>query len=162
VSLDERGAESAEMSRWQGQIEARLVAIREDMEGRDKRYTERAEAQDKAVSAALAAQKEAVAAALAASDKAVEKAEVTAEKWRESANEWRGAMSDRDRELPSRRELDAATQKLEAMIAPLTTYVTAQQGRQQGIGVSANVVATLAGLLLTMVGLIVAAYIATH
>jgi hypothetical protein len=126
--VDDKGADTNEMARWQGQIEATIDSIRLDMEGRDKRYTERAEAQDKAVSAALAAQKEAVAAALAASDKAVEKAEATAEKWRASANEWRGAMSDRDRELPSRREVTGEVMRLEATIKPLTAYVAAQSG----------------------------------
>lgn len=61
-------------------------------------------AQEIAVDKALAAAKEAVVAALAASEKAVDKAEVSAERWRNSANEWRGAMSDRERDFLSRKE----------------------------------------------------------
>ncbi len=62
-------------------------------------------AQDKAVQAALVAQEKAVQAALAASNKAVDKAEAAAREWQQSANEWRGAMSDREYSFVSRREL---------------------------------------------------------
>lgn len=71
---------------------------------------------EKALQAALTAQKEAVSAALDAADKAVTKAEANAEKWRENANEWRGAMSDRDRELPSRREVESLVGGIEARL----------------------------------------------
>jgi hypothetical protein len=53
-------------------------------------------AAEKAVSAALAAAEKAVAAALAAAEKAREAAEANSEKWRSNANEWRGAMMDRE------------------------------------------------------------------
>jgi hypothetical protein len=59
---------------------------------------------DKAVTTALAAAEKAVAAAQASSEKAIDKAERDAEKWRNNANEWRGAMSDREREFLTRRE----------------------------------------------------------
>ena len=49
---------------------------------------------DKALSAALAAAKE-----------AVNIAEKNAEKWRDQANEWRGAMSDREKKFITRSEL---------------------------------------------------------
>lgn len=55
--------------------------------------------QEKAVAAALAAQEKAVAAALAAAALAVDKAEENAEKWRNASNEWRGAMTDRERDF---------------------------------------------------------------
>jgi hypothetical protein len=54
------------------------------------------DADQKAVTAALAAAEKAVGAALAAAEKAVTKAEDNAEKWRTNANEWRGAMNDRE------------------------------------------------------------------
>ena len=41
----------------------------------------------------------------AAVRRAVAVYEATADKWRDSANEWRGAMSDRERDFVSRREL---------------------------------------------------------
>lgn len=66
----------------------------------DKRF----EDQDKAVQAALASAEKAVGAALVSSEKAVDKAEVSAERWRNNANEWRGAMSDRERDFLTRKE----------------------------------------------------------
>lgn len=47
---------------------------------------------------------EAVEKALASSKEAVNKAEEQAEKWRQNANEWRGAMNDRERTFLTRRE----------------------------------------------------------
>lgn len=68
----------------------------------DRRYSELRDAQQKAIADALAAQEKAVAAALAAAEKAVSVAEANAEKWRINANEWRGAMDDRERNFLSR------------------------------------------------------------
>jgi hypothetical protein len=74
------------------------VSLRDHMtaliDERGRQYDQRFQAQEKAVVAALAAAKEAVTVA-----------EVNAEKWRESANEWRGAMNDRERQFPTRKEL---------------------------------------------------------
>ena len=46
----------------------------------------------------------AVDAALAAAKEAVDKAEAQDVRWREQANEWRGAFSDRERDFLTRRE----------------------------------------------------------
>lgn len=56
----------------------------------------RFESQDKAVSAALEA-----------AEKAVNKAEANAREWQKGANEWRGAMTDRERDFLPRREFYA-------------------------------------------------------
>ncbi len=61
--------------------------IKAMMDERDRRYE-----------ALSAAQKDAVEAALKAAQLAVDKAEAIAEKWRLNANEWRSAMSDKDRQ----------------------------------------------------------------
>jgi hypothetical protein len=66
----------------------------------DRRFDD----QEKAVQAALVAADKGVSAALASAEKAVDKAESSSEKWRASANEWRGAMSDRERDFLTRRE----------------------------------------------------------
>ena len=50
------------------------------------------------------ADQEAVRAALASAEKAVGVAETNAEKWRNSANEWRSAMGDRERNFLTRKE----------------------------------------------------------
>lgn len=83
------------LARVQRGIQVSDISLRDYVESKFQ-------AQEKAVAAALAAQKEAVAAALAAAEKAVAVAEVNAEKWRQNANEWRGAMTDRDRNFLSK------------------------------------------------------------
>jgi len=99
---------------------------------------------EKALQAALLAQEKAVNAALLSSDKAIDKAEANAEKWRASANEWRGAMSDRDRELPSRREVETAmsgiSDRLRAVEVRLENFQSTEQGRRAGVDLSAGVV----------------------
>ncbi len=57
------------------------------MDERDRRYE-----------SLSTAQKEAVESALLSAQRAVDKAESIAEKWRLNANEWRAAMSDKDRQ----------------------------------------------------------------
>lgn len=54
---------------------------------------------DKRLTGLILSQKEAVEIAFASSEKAVVVAENNAERWRENANEWRSAMSDREREF---------------------------------------------------------------
>lgn len=60
--------------------------IKSMMDERDRRYEQM-----------LVAQKESVVTALSSAQLAVDKAEGIAEKWRLNANEWRSAMSDKDR-----------------------------------------------------------------
>jgi hypothetical protein len=71
----------------------------------DRRYTERFDAQEKAVLAALASAEKAVAAALASAERASGVLEVQSKEWRAAANEWRGAMADRERDYPTRTEV---------------------------------------------------------
>jgi len=62
-----------------------------------REYVEqRFEAQDKAVQAALVS-----------AEKAVLKKEEEVERWRANANEWRGAMNDRERDFLTRKEFYA-------------------------------------------------------
>lgn len=117
---------------------AKNVTLREYV---DSMFAER----EKAVEAALAAQEKAVTAALEASDKAISKAEANAEKWRENANEWRGAMSDRDRELPSRREVETALQG----VSDRTSVLERQVARAYGVAAGAI---ALAGIALVLAG----------
>lgn len=71
-----------------------------------KEYFEKLrEADQKAVDIALAAAKEAVGVA-----------EKNSEKWRDNANEWRGAMTDREKSFATRIELDAYKESPPAVI----------------------------------------------
>ena len=117
---------------------------------------------EKAVEAALAAQAKAVAAALEAADKAVTKAEQNAEKWRANANEWRGAMSDRDRELPSRREVEtqmaSVSEKFDSMNGRLViaeAALAASRARLAGMGEQRRDAALGTGTVLAVIGSVV-------
>jgi len=112
---------------------------------------------EKALQAALLAQEKAVAAALAAADKATEKAEANAEKWREAANEWRGAMNDRDRELPSRREVETEFGALRVEVKQLTDYSSSMRGHDSA---ALNTREVVFAVLLVLVG--IAAAISPH
>jgi hypothetical protein len=103
------------------------------------------------VDAMFAEREKAIQAALASADRATAKAEMNAEKWRESANEWRGAMSDRDRELPSRREVESAYQALEGRIAALEKSNDRGEGRTEGFRLSAGMVTGLLSAVLAIV-----------
>jgi dGTP triphosphohydrolase len=106
---------------------------------------------EKALQAALLAAEKAVTAALAASDKAINKAEVNAEKWRESANEWRGAMSDRDRELPSRREVETEFSAMRSELKTLSTYMSMNKGGSALVDRAWATVATVAAVVMAIV-----------
>jgi len=75
----------------------------------DKRYEQR-----------FSSQQEAVRLALASMGVATDKAEANAEKWRNAANEWRGAMSDRDRLLMPRIETEQRLMALSEKINGIT------------------------------------------
>jgi hypothetical protein len=57
-------------------------------------------------------QQTAVNAALVSAEKAVTKAEVNGAEWRASANEWRGAMTDRDAKFATREQVEALSQRV--------------------------------------------------
>ncbi len=75
----------------------------------DKRYEQRFAAQEKAVKDALTS-----------ASIAVDKAEGTAEKWRQNANEWRGTLNDRDRLLMPRIETEQRLKALDDKIVAIT------------------------------------------
>jgi len=108
-------------------LDLRLDHAREQRESdirfndeRDRRYTEVGLEREKAIVAAFQA-----------SEKAIAKAEANAEKWRESANEWRGAMSDRDRELPSRREVEAMETGLAQRLDTVEKHMERTSGKSE-------------------------------
>ncbi len=108
----------------------------------DQRFTD----QEQAVKNALTAQKEAVAAALAASEKAVAVAESNAEKWRASANEWRGAMNDRERSLMPRSEAESMFKGNAEKVDALQARMDRNEGR--GTGLNAGWGYLVAGIML--------------
>jgi len=107
---------------------------------RDRRLDERAIQQEVAVAAALAAAEKAVVAAMAAAEKAVAKAETAQQK-----------------------QADSRTDSTDRENAELRSQIDALRGtRREGVGMTADVVAKLAGFALTAIAIVVSVYIATH
>jgi len=76
-----------------------------------------------------ASDKEAIALALSAAEKAVTKAEAEALAWRQNANEWRGAMTDRERAFLPRTEHAQAVGAMNEKLGPVVERVAAIEGR---------------------------------
>jgi hypothetical protein len=87
---------------------------------------------------------------LQAAKDAVAIAEANAEKWRESANEWRGAMNDRERNLMPRAEAEAESKNNAAKVAALTQRMDLMQGRSTGANWLWTVLLGLLGIALSL------------
>jgi hypothetical protein len=92
-----------------GSLRARFEGHIKVMDERDRRYTEIGDAKDKAITAALAA-----------AEKAVMVAERNAERWRDSANEWRAAMTDKDRNFVTKSALWGYFVGIIGIVVPIT------------------------------------------
>jgi hypothetical protein len=87
-------------------------------------------------------------------------------------NEFRGSLDDLGKTMATRRELEAFAAQLgelrsridvgPAALAALQNQSNIQRGRQEGIGVSANVVAFCVTTLVALVAITVTAYILTR
>ena len=117
------------------------------------RNEQRFTAQQQAIKDALISQKEAVAAALVAAEKAVLVAETNAEKWRASANEWRGAMNDRERNLMPRIEAEKADASNAEKIDALGARIDKAEGRSSGLMIVFAIIAALAVIISMIVTL---------
>lgn len=76
----------------------------------------------------------AILAALASAKEAVLVAEANSEKWRANANEWRAAMTDRDRLYMPRAEFDAYRAATDKSLDDLQKSNQTQEGVRQGLG----------------------------
>ena len=83
------------------------------VDSNDSRYQARFVAQEQAVKDALVSQEKLVAAALESANKAVLVAEENSEKWRANQNEWRAAMTDRERNFATQKDLAAVKERLD-------------------------------------------------
>ena len=114
-------------------IEALRREVNITLNERDRRYTERSSQQDKAVVDALAAAEKAVSAALVAADRAVEKEQANAEKWRDSANEWRQAMNDREVRFLGKDEAALMVQGVTDRVGKLERAIERTEGVATGM-----------------------------
>jgi hypothetical protein len=128
-----------------------LAHLERVIQDQDKRWSQLTEAQATAIQAALVSQEKAVAAALAAADKAVLKAEISSKEWQAASNEWRGAMSDRERTFIPRTEHEQAIRTLNEKLDLLEKWNTRSEGRSGGMG-------ALWGYLVGAVGVALAVY----
>jgi len=138
---------------------------------------------ERALSAALAAQEKFGAAQLAATQMAVAKAEEINREYKATANEWRGAMTDRERTFIQRTEHDQAITNLEKTMneireqvrrcatfeatdrrfdalmvgtATLTRRLDTIDGRSTGMGQSWIILVAAVGLIATILGMYIA------
>jgi hypothetical protein len=101
--------------------------------------------------ALMSEHEKAVKAALASSETAVNKAEYNSEKWRDSANEWRQAMDDREVKFMPRTEYTSAHQalidRLGAMESRITKIESTGAGLKQGWGYLVGAIGFLGALV---------------
>jgi hypothetical protein len=94
-------------------IETLLVHFTAQLEATNKLNDQHFALQQKAVEAALAAAKEAVAAALVAQKNISDLAAEYLRAWQTSANEWRGAMTDREKSFAPIQRLEALEKRMD-------------------------------------------------
>jgi chromosome segregation ATPase len=116
-------------------LQEKVIALRELMDERDKRYAVQFDAGSTAVSTALAAQKELTSAAFASSEKANAKTEDAQSSYNERTNELRGAMSDQSKTLLARSEAEARFSSVEEKIEENKKQVASlRESRSSGSG----------------------------
>ena len=71
----------------------------------------------------------------------------------EKANQLREQINSERGLYATKGDIAAAVEKMEATIKPLANFVTTQQGRSQGIGLSVNAVVVAATIVLAALGL---------
>jgi len=98
----------------------------------------------------------AVKAALAAAETAVNKAEYNSEKWRDSANEWRQAMDDREVKFLPRTEYASAHQALIERMGAMEIRITKNEGTGQGLKQGWGYLVAAAGFMLALIGIFAA------
>lgn len=134
-------------------IAEKVSTITTLIHGNDRRYEQRFEGQLAAINAAFAAQKEAINAALAAADRAVAKAEAASEKRFEGVNEFRNTLSDQQRTLIPRTEVDVLVRGLNEKIGGLTKQMDAMVSERRGVRGGYGYAVGLVGFVLTVMTL---------
>lgn len=99
---------------------------------------------DKAINLALAAAKEAVLVA-----------EANAEKWRLNANEWRGAMEDRERKFLQKEEFLSYKEATERALSREKTISDVSTGRSSGMMALWAIIAGVIAIVISVVSFII-------
>lgn len=103
-------------------LQAEITGLNRLLAEIDKRYAQQFTAQEKAVGAALAA-----------AEKAVAVAEQNSDKWRTNANEWRGAMDDREDRFVQKEHLNPMLAGLQKEVNELKNYTNQATGKGAGM-----------------------------
>ena len=114
----------------------------------EKRFDRHFEETDKRYEQRFLAQREATMHALASAALATEKEEKNSEKWRQSANEWRAAMGDREAEFFRKSEAEM----LRGDIRELKSRMDIVQGRSAGLHNGWIILVAAVGLLIAAAG----------
>ena len=100
--------------------------------------------------------KEQIKLALDASEKAVEKSERAGEMWRANANEWRGAMGDRDAKFAQKETVDREISNLRQSLGELRRSQDAESGKDAGSHAAWGYVATAIAIAGTLIATAIA------
>ena len=123
-------------------VESQILVIRAILEERDKRYEEKFNAQESAVIIALGA-----------AEKASDKSERDIVKWQQGANEWRGAMVDREDSFISIDQFKSLEKAVDALAEDFKVSTAKRQGATQlwsAILAAVVVIATVIGVGLVL------------
>lgn len=132
-----------------------LVAL---IDNNDKRYEQRFNDTKIAVDAALIAADKAVAAALAGQKEAVTKAEVAAEKRFESVNEFRNTLSDQQRNLMPRAEVDILVKSITDRLNKVENSDLFSDGKGKGMSASWAILVGVVGFIAVLIGIAATIY----
>lgn len=91
----------------------------------------------------LAEKDKAITNALAAAKEAVTVAETNAEKWRDNANEWRGAMTDREKTFATKVDVEN-----------LKEWINISKGKSMGLSQGWSIVISIAGIIGVIIGIV--------
>lgn len=113
-------------------IDSREQTLRTELVGREKLYAERDENNQISVKTALDSASALVKAVHDADQKAIALSDHNNEKWRDSANEWRGAMVDREAKFVSKVEYETEFKAVRGEIDLMRKTVDRNEGRASG------------------------------
>lgn len=109
---------------------------------------------DRRTSANLLALEKSIAIALASADKAGAIYEAHSKQWRDDANEWRGAMSDRERTFVQREMYDAGIGSVIRELNEIRTRIDRRDGKGQGLNAAWGYIIGGIGVVSLVIGIV--------
>jgi hypothetical protein len=120
----------------------------------DKRLDQRFDSQDKASEAARVSAKDAVGAAFLAAEKAVTVSQAEALRAREAANEWREAMTDRERRFALQEPTNTRIDSLNQRVAAVELAQNQATGKTSGISSTEGRIVTAIMVVLAVITIV--------